>query len=404
MPVNQIASNLEHGWQWFRTMNNNTIDRYIDESSSMGLIEFGKGIIKSCKPGGTSGCIEWLADKTISTFLNSVPNIPKASILAFRESFFYPTEEDFLNPNHSDADLEWAQHIHGAMSNKQLYREIISDTLKVMVDQAQIMIREPESGRIIPRTILRRLNQAKDLKEAFNRLLKLANEKNPTATLLLIITAQPGITDYDLYHKLVKDRWIFIKYDEFEDAIRQLVGKGLIHTGSSGNHRRLYAFTQIPYIVQKGLSPKNEINAILKGINPSLLSKIEETMQKEEDKSALLRTLEKLIEHKSIQFDPLEEEYGKEFSRKLIRLSEYLSPFVLIEPDVSGLRVDKEELSSIVLDISRYSVLTGNEALSQYTGLLSDLVTKDTDFKMKLVSSAQSIEESFLDRGVNEMS
>jgi len=57
-----------------------------------------------------------------------------------------------------------------------------------------------------------------------------------------------------------------------------------------------------------------------------------------------------------------------------------------------------------VLDISRYSVLTGNEALSQYTGLLSDLVTKDTDFKMKLVSSAQSIEESFLDRGVNEMS
>lgn len=401
MPTIQVRASLEHSWNWFRTVNDNTIDRYVDESSSMGLIEMGKGIIKSCKPS-TSGTIEWLASKTISTFLNSVPNIPKAAILAFRESFAYPTEEEFLHPNASSANLEWAEYIHGSMSNKGLYREIISDTLRVMVDQAKVMIKEPESGRIIPRTILRRLNEAKDLQGSFNRLLQLANEKNPAAILLLTITAKPGITMEDLYHNLTKEKWIFINWEEFADAIRQLVGKGLIHT-AIGNQTRLYAFTQIPYIVQTGNAPKNEINAILKGVNPSLLAKIEETMLNEEDKNALQATLEKLTKDKAIDFDSLENEYGKMFSRRLIGLSEYLSPFVMVEKDYSGLRVEKEGLSSIVLDISRYSVLTGNEALNEYSTLLSDLVTKDVDFKNKLVESAQSIEEIFLNRGVKEM-
>ncbi|HPY72455.1 MAG: hypothetical protein PHN90_02980 [Methanothrix sp.] len=399
MSANQVAANLEHSWHWFRTVNDNTIDRYVDESSSMGLIEIGKGIIKSCKPG-TSGTIEWLASKTISTFLNAVPNIPKAAILTFRESFAYPTREDFLNPNKSGVDLEWAEYVHGSMSNKDLYRDIISDTLKVMVDHANIMIEDPETGRIIPRTILRRLKDAKDLQEAFKSLLSLATDKNPTANLLLIITAKPGVTMDELYHNLTNDKRIFITHEEFADAIRQLVGKGLIHTAATGNQTRLYAFTQIPYIVQKDSMQKNEINAILKGVNPSLLAKIEETMYTEEDRAALQNTIEVLIRDKAVQFDSLDDEYGREFSRKMILLSDYLSPFVETEKDVSGLRVAKEDLSSIVLDISRYSVLTGNEALNQYSTLLSDLVTKDSDFKNKLLSSAQSIETTFLDRGI----
>jgi hypothetical protein len=271
-----------------------------------------------------------------------------------------------------------------------------------MVDQAKVMIKEPESGRIIPRTILRRLNEAKDLQGSFNRLLQLANEKNPAAILLLTITAKPGITMEDLYHNLTNEKWIFVNWEEFADAIRQLVGKGLIHT-AVGNQTRLYAFTQIPYVIQTGNTPRNEINAILKGVNPSLLAKIEETMLNEEDKNALQVTLEKLTRDKTIDFDSLENEYGKMFSRRLIGLSEYLSPFVTVEKDYSGLKVEKGGLSSIVLDISRYSVLTGNEALNEYSTLLSDLVTKDIDFKNKLVESAQSIEEIFLNRGVKEM-
>lgn len=399
MPANQVSNNLERSWYWFRNVNHNTIDRYIDESSSMGLIEVSEGIVKTGKPS-TSGTIEWLASKTMPTFLNSVPNIPKASILTFRDSFAYPTEEEFLNPNKSGTYLEWSEHIYDSMSNKDLYRGIISDTLKIMVDQAKIMVREPESGRIIPRTIMRRLNNAEDLHVSFVRLLKLANENNPTATLLLIITAQPGITMDDLYHKLTKEKWIFVKYEEFSDAIRQLVLKGLIHTASTGTQTRLYAFTQVPYIVQTDAKHKNEINAVLKGLNPSLLAKIEETMNNVSDKEALQNILENLVEDKYVQFDSVENEHGKEFSRKLIRLSEYLSPFVETEQDMSGFKVAKEELSSIVLDVSRYSVLTGNAALSEYSTLVSDLVTKDTDFKNKLVQSARLIEDTFLDRGI----
>ncbi len=400
MLTNQVTNNLDRSWHWFRNVNHNTIDRYVDESSSMGLIEIGKGIVKSCKPS-TSGTIEWLASKTIPTFLNSVPNIPKASILTFRESFAYPTEEEFLNPNRSGTDLEWAEHVYDSMSNKNLYREIISDTLKIMVDQAKVMVREPESGRIVPRTIMRRLNTAEDLQVAFTRLLKLANEKNPTATLLLIITAHPGIAMDDLYHKLTQEKWIWVKFDEFSDAIRQLVFKGLIHTAATGTQTRLYAFTQVPYVVQTESKHKNEINAVLKGLNPSLLAKIEETMNNVADKTALQNTLENLTKDKTVQFDSIEGEYGKEFSRKLIRLSEYLYPFVVTEQDMSGLTVAREELSSIVLDVSRYSVLTGNESLSEYSTLLSDLVTKDTDFKSNLVQSARLIEDTFLDRGIN---
>lgn len=400
MPTSQMTSNLEHSWHWFRNVNKNTIDRYVDESSSMGLIEIGKGLMKSCKPS-TSGTIEWLSNKTISTFLNSVPNIPKASILTYKESFAYPTEEEILNPHQSGANLEWSEHIYDSMSNKDLYREIISDTLKVMVDQAKIMVREPESGRIIPRTIMRRLDEAEDMQVAFTRLLKLANENNPTATLLLIITAQPGITMDSLYHELTQEKWIWINYDEFTDAIRQLVLKGLIHTAATGNHTRLYAFTQVPYVVQTDTKPKNEINAVLKGVNPSLLSKIEETMNKEEDKAALQNTLEDLTKNKDVLFDSVESEYGKEFTRKLIKLSEYLSPFVITEQDMSGLKVTKEELSSIVLDVSRYSVLTGKEALSEYSTLLSDIMMKDTDFKNRLVESASLIEETFLESGTS---
>jgi hypothetical protein len=403
MKTKEITSNLENGWNWFGSVNKNTIDRYVDESSSMGLIEVDSGSIKSCKPG-TSSTIEWLASKTTSTFLNAVPNIPKAAILTFRESFAYPTIEDLLNPHDSVTDLEWSEYIYDSMSDKNIYRDIIKDTLNVMINQSNVMAVDPESGCIIPRTILRRLNEAPDLQEAFKRLLALANEKNPTASLLLMATAHPGITEDELYRRITKEKGISTTEMEFKDAIRQLVGKGLIHT-AAGSETKLYAFTQIPYIVQTGSKQKNEINAVLKGISPSLLAKIEEIMNTDEDKTALQRILENLIRYKEVQFDSIETEYGgkygKELSRKFMRLSEHLDPFVVFEKDASGVRVAKEELSSIVLDVSRYSVLTGKNALSEYSTLFSDLIMKDTNFKNSVIQSAQLVEDTFFDRGMN---
>lgn len=397
MTVGQMATILERSWRWFDTVNDNTINRYVNESKAMGLIEMNAGLMKSCKPS-TSGTMEWLSTKTLPTFLNALPNIPKAAIMTFRESFVYPTREDFLNPSRSGTDLEWAEQIYTEMNNKSIYKEIISDTLRIMVDQAKIMIEDPESNRIVPRTILRRLNEGKDLYEAFHRLLGLADE-NPTAALLLIITAQPGITMDELYARMRRDKQIDIKYEELNSAVDQMTKKGLIHT-ASGVYKRLWAFTQVPYVTQTGSSRKNEINAILKGINPSLLAKIEETMVEEVEKQALQNILERLTQKKMVEFDSLENEYGKGFSRKLIRLSDYLSPFVIIDQDFTGLKVANEQLSSIVLDITRYSILAGNDALGEYATLLSDLVRKDTDFKSQLLQSTESIEAEFLDRGM----
>lgn len=138
MPYKELMNILETSWSWLNTVRNRQIYRYMNEATSIGLIQQNGGFITSLKPSATDN-VSWLATKTGDTFLNTMSIAPKASLLVFREAFNYPTEEELLSPDNSN--LTWAQKVYDEIPSHDIYTNSIKEAIEILVDDAKIIER-----------------------------------------------------------------------------------------------------------------------------------------------------------------------------------------------------------------------------------------------------------------------
>jgi len=373
---------LETSWSWPNTVRNRQINRYMYEATSLGLIQQRGGLVTSLKPSATDA-VSWIATKTGDTFLNTMNIAPKAALLVFREAFNYPSEEELFSPNLSNK-LAWAERIYDDIDNKDVYKNSINEAIDVLVDKAKIVERL-DGGRLVPRTILRNVEEGKDIDKLFKNILKFSTEENNSAaTILVSITAKPGITVDDLYRNIKLS--LDIEKKSLQNIIAALANKGLLHIARSSfskdsNTTKLFAFSHIPFIQSRSPNYANiedtEANAVLKGMEPWILSSIKDFFQEQDEKQKLYNILNKLLKEKQVEFDDIEMEYGKTTSRKVGAWSYTLNPFIESDKNFSCIKISDTRLGRLILDILQYSLFTANDALGIYASVLSNIVSKD---------------------------
>jgi hypothetical protein len=381
VPVHELSTRLGSSWCWPGMVSRNSYYRYIKEAISLGLIQQEGGIIKSLMSGPTD-TLKWLANKTTMTYINSIPTAPKVSLAVFRECFKYPTEDELISPTNSKFD--WLQVVYDDMPDKKLYGSMISSSLKTLRDDTHILVTVGE--QLVPVTVWRRVENVKDMRITFETILKEAtNQNNLPAQLLVAVTAKPGITINDLRATVEFETGKRTHLDDVDMAVQILANKGLIHItrglGESGELTRLYAFSQIPFLDirgdKKSSKAAKEANAIIKSQEPWVLSTIKDIFPEAKERQDLYDVFDKLLRQKEYQLEEIDAEFGPKFGRKVPIIAYRLSPFLELTNDFSTLRLSKEGLAQIMMDIVQYSLLTGNAALSSYSQALSDMVIKD---------------------------
>ena len=400
MPQNELKNILGSSWSWLNTVQKYQINRYMGEAVSLGLIQQSGGILTSLKPT-TTDVISWLATKTGDTFLNAMNIAPKAALLVFRESFYYPTRDDLLNPIGTNNKLSWAQEIYeGENIDRDIYTNSINEAIDILVNQTQVI--DEIEGRLIPRTVMRNITKGSDIEKSFTKILKLSEKDNITAAILLSITANPGVTIDELYH-LINDKNKIITYDNFVNLVNILTGKGLVHISRSAFSKtsgttKLFAFSQIPFINSKSESPVKvaEANAFLKGNQPFILSTIKDFFPEPTERQYVCEIISKLIKDTEITFDDIEEQYGRKMSRKLGAWSFNIKAFIEIDRDYSAIKVHNSELSKMILNVLQYSLLTTNESLGMYANTISDMISRDVDLVNLIERDASILKQEFM--------
>jgi len=405
IPEIELKNILGSSWSWLDTVQNRQINRYMNEAISLGLIQQSGGMITSLKPTATD-TISWLAKKTGETFLNTMNIAPKAALLVFKESFQYPTIEDILYPKTADLDtLNWSQKIYEDISDKDVYTNSINEAIDILVNKSNI-IEELDGGRLVPRTIMRNIEKGEDIKNTFNTILKFSeNENNSSAKVLLSVTANPGITLEQLYINFKKDN--NIEFYTLENLITNLANKGLLHIARSAFSKdyktvKLYAFSHIPFIKQSNNHKEDttEANAILKGMEPWILSSINDYFSDKLEKENLHIIIQKLMKDKCLDFDVVDGEFGKKMSRKITAWIHTLTPFVEISKDYSQLEISDTSLGNTMLDVLQYSLLTTNDALSIYSNTISDMISKDRDIIKTMEEDASILKNSIYEKRI----
>lgn len=399
VPFNEARSILEDSWAWLNTVQNRQINRYMNEASSLGLITQNAGMISSLKPSATD-LIYWLATKTGDAFMNSTNPAPKAALVVYKESFNLPTIEDLLSPNNSN--LEWAQQIYND-TPKDVYTNSINDSINVLVNQAKVM-EKLEGDRLVPKTIMREVNEAPDIKVAFDTVLKFSKkENNQVSNILLSIIANPGITIQELYIKIKPST--NIELNQLESVITNLAGKGFVHIARSLyskdlNTVKLYAFTHIPHFGKSKSSYDENIvgeaNAVSKGMEPWILSSIKDFFPNNDEKIQLYEVLSYLLKEKEISFDDIEDKSDKKISRKVGAWSYTLKPFIESDDDFSMIRIPDSRLGEIILDTLQFSLLTSNDALGMYNSAISNFISKDGNLMKRIEEDAAILKKEFL--------
>lgn len=399
MPHKELKNILESSWSWLNTVRNIQIIRYMNEATSLGLIQQRSGIVTSLKPSATD-IVSWLAAKTGDTFLNTVNIAPKASLLVFREAFNYPTEEELLSPNISNS-LPWAQKMYDDL-DRDIYLNSMNEAIDILVNKAKIVERI-EGGKLVPRTIMRNIKDGKDIENTFRTILKSSQEENNSiATILLSITAKPGITIEELYRNLKSS--VNISISTVENIVSNLANRGLVHIARSTFSRdsstiKLYAFSHIPFIKPKFSGEDRaitEANAVIKGMEPWILSSIKDFFPEYQEKKYLYNILSGLLKNKEITFDDIEKEYGKTMTRKLGAWSYTLNPFIESDKNYSFIKISNTQLGNIILDILQYSLLTTNDALDIYASAISNIVSRDINVITTIENDASTLKNKFM--------
>ena len=284
----------------------------------------------------------------------------------------------------------WALQIFDNI-NKDVYRHYVSEAIDILVDKAKIV--KNVEGRLIPRTIMRSVKDGRGIEESFRTILKFSQtEKNSTAMILLSITAKPGITIEELHRKINPS--LKIRFEDLETGITNLANKGLIHIARSSFSKeggiKLFSFAHIPFIEPNinDTSGFDEANAVFKGIEPWVLSSLKDFFPTNEEKNDLYDILSKLLKRKEIAFDEIDTDYSKSMSRKIGAWSYTLKPFIKQDSSFSTITMSNNRISNMILDMLQYSLLTTNDALSQYASTISNIVGKDRNFVNNIENDA----------------
>lgn len=386
---------LGDSWSWPGIVNVKSIYRYLGESLSLGIASKQGNVLTSLKPT-TTDTITWLASKVNSAFQNVISPDPKAALLVFRETFNYPTLEDLQYPRNSDST--WLNKIYGRMADKSEYRDVINSGVDILLKQARII--DNFEGRLMPRTVIRKIKSFPEIEEKFRFIVKNAESGNLAASVLLAITARPGITMHELSAEINKNRQSKISESDSNIAVTTLSSVGLVHVSRSyhpeGSPLRLHAFTQIPYLADKS-SESTEANAIIKGLQPSMLTTVNELFPSLEEKNYLYNIINRLSDKRCVSLDEIEKEYNKPFARKVTLLSNTaLKPFMRIDPSFVNLELVDSKLAEIVFNIVQYSMLTNNKSLDIYSQTLSDMIFRDKKYYKTVESDASVLKKELL--------
>lgn len=381
--LSELKQMLGDSWCWMGTVDAASNRRYWQEAMSLGLLQVRGDSLTSMKPT-TIDTISWLASKTHYTFINTIPVAPKSSLVVFRESFAFPTEEDLLNPQKAEMELPWLNFIRDNINNKNDYTEAIKEGLMIIKDKANIV--QEYEGKLIPNTIIRKINSNQDLKQSFDTILK-QSESSITAKILLAITAKPAITISEL-HKTLKSRKSTQEIDigQIKELVDILVARNLVQVSMSvsanENSTKLYSFTHLPYFTEK-MAGSKETNAIVRSMKPYLLQRIEDLFVKPEEKDAVYNVFNQFMDKKEIYFDDIMSEYNnRTFHNKMLILANDLKPFVSLEDDFSGFRLNNENrgLNDLFINSIQFSILTQKESyesLGIYSQAMTDIIEKD---------------------------
>lgn len=379
---------LDKSWSWPGIVPSSTRMRYFIEASSMGLIHKQGPYVRTVNPTIPS-MLEWLSMKTLGVFKNTIRTVPKASIILYRELFKFPSIDDIYNPRKADR-FDWLTLLRENM-DYETYRTIMRDTLIVLKDKAGVVYEY--ENILIPATLYRTLEKASDIKDTFLNLVKYARDGNMTASILLTIHANPGISLSELKTKIRDAAGKRISERELKDAITHMVEAGLVYIaqpyGSTSEY--LYTFTHIPFLTEKNKHAR-EANAIMRNIKPWILSGIKEKFNHQE-RMELAQLIEKLALKRKIGLTDIETEYGRKFFIKLLMWLETLHPFIIVDPDNDILSINRRsKIAGLILDVLHYSILTGNEALGMYAPTLSEMIEK-AELSKRILKEAKLIKE-----------
>jgi DNA-binding MarR family transcriptional regulator len=382
--LSELKQMLENSWSWMGTVNGASNRRYWQEAMSLGLLQVRGDSLTTMKPT-TIDTISWLAHKTHYTFINTIPVAPKSSLVVFKESFALPSEEDLLKPNQAEMDLPWLNFIRDNINNKEDYTEAIKEGLMIIKDKANVV--QEYEGKIIPNTIIRKINSDRDLKKSFDMILRQSESNMITAKILLAITAKPAMTIYELYHTLKSRKATQkITMEKVEDIVSILVARNLVQVSMSSSaskqSTKLYSFTHLPYFTSK-MAGNKETNAVIRSMKPYLLQRIEDLFMTTEEKEAVYDVFNDFMDKKEIYFEDIMGEYNnKVFHNKLLILANDLKPFVLLNDDYGGFRLNNENraLNDLIINSIQFSILTQKESyesLGVYSQAITDLIEKD---------------------------
>jgi hypothetical protein len=162
----------------------------------------------------------------------------------------------------------------------------------------------------------------------------------------------------------------------------------------------LFTFAHIPFIEpqSKDVGGFDEANAVFKGIEPWVLSSLKDFFPSNEEKKDLGVILSNLQKKKEIAFDDIDTEYSKNMSRKIGAWSYTLKPFIQQDSSFSTISMSDTRISSMILDILQYSLLTTNDALGQYASAISSIVGRDRSFVKTLEDDAVLLKTELMNK------
>jgi hypothetical protein len=377
----ELRKILGDSWSWMGTVQSASKTRYWQEAMSLGLLQVRGDLLTSLKPT-TVDTIAWLAQKTHYTFINTIPIAPKSSLVLFRESFTFPSEEDLFNPYNADNPLPWLSFIKENMAETSDYKDVIREGLMIVRDETNII--QDYEGRIVPRTIIRKVNSQPDLQRALSTIIKNSDSDLITGKILLAITAKPSISKFELFSDLKKNASTNnkISFNDLDETISVLVSNGLVHQTtsslSSKENDKLYSFVHLPFFSEK-MTNNKETNSVISSMKPYLLQRVKELFEKPEESQAIYNIFNDLVNKKFIDFSTIASEYGNILERKIIVFAKYLEPFIIVKNDFSGFAINEQNkgLYDIMISSLQYSILTHNESMGMYNQAIADLVEKD---------------------------
>jgi len=395
--IDELYEILAGSWSWLGTVAARSNRRYWQEATYLGLIQFNGRTITSLSPSPVD-ILRLLAEKTNFTFINTIPVVPKSSLVIYRESFVLPTEEDLFHPENSNLELKWLNAIRDGMNDREAYKETITQGLKVLKDDANLL--RDYKGYLIPTSLYRRINSAEDLGPMFDSVME--HQDSNLANILIAINQKPAITTYELWNDINKspNRKHKMTLEDVWNMVSLLIPENLVQATSSNpvakENTSLFSFLHVPVLEQKDINRKRT-NAVLRNIKPYLLHVVKELFTDIEERKAVYAIYSELIKYNEIEFEQVEKTYGNPIARKIAVTSRLLEPFVTINKEYTRLYLNKDTigLNKVLLDSLLYSLLTTtvDDSVLIYNNAIAALVEKDKEWAKDIDSATKSLSD-----------